>query len=255
MRQFEGKVALVTGAGRGIGEAIARRLAAEGAKVVLTDKLETGIAGLGAELREGGCTAMEIVADVTSVSDINRMVQSAIAEYGRIDILINNAGTIRPTEFLTMTEEDWDFIQRVDLKGLVMCTQRVAAGMVEQKYGKIVNISSMCANRVYLRGYASYAAAKAAVNNFTQYVARELGVYNINVNAVTPGEILTSLTYQDQTKEAVEKKLEKSKEMTMLKKLGSTADVANLVLFLASDAASFITAEIISVDGGRIDRL
>ena len=141
------------------------------------------------------------------------------------------------------------------MKGLFLCTQAVAPHMIKQRYGKIVNVSSMAAQGWYMPGFASYCAAKAAVNNLTKFTARELGVYGINVNAVAPGEILTALTYQNQTKEQVEKKLKDSRDMTMVKRLGEPRDVASLILFLASDESSFIAGEIIAVDGGRIDRM
>jgi 3-oxoacyl-[acyl-carrier protein] reductase len=183
------------------------------------------------------------------------MVQRALEEFGRIDILVNNAGTIHPAGFLEATEQDWDAIQNIDVKGLFLCTQAVAPHMIKQRYGKIVNVSSMAAQGWYMPGFASYCAAKAAVNNLTKFTARELGVYGINVNAVAPGEILTALTYQNQTKEQVEKKLKDSRDMTMVKRLGEPRDVASLILFLASDESSFIAGEIIAIDGGRIDRM
>jgi len=255
MGKLERKIAIVTGGGQGIGEEIVRVFAKEGAYIAIADRVEEGMKKIGREIRSKGGRILEIKADITVNSDINKVIEETISEFGKIDILVNNAGTIHPVEFLDMTEEDWDFIQNVDLKGLFMCTKKVAPHMIKQKYGKIVNISSMAACGVYLSGFASYCAAKAAVNNFTKYSARELGKYSINVNAVAPGEILTSLTYKNQTKDAVERKLKNSKNMTMLKKLGNTKDVASLVLFLASDDSSFITAQVISVDGGRVDRM
>lgn len=249
------KVAIVTGGGQGIGEEIVRVFVEEGASVAIVDKVEIGMRKVANELRTKQGNVIEIKADVTDSSDIERMVKEVAEKFGKIDILVNNAGTILPVNFLGITDDDWNFIQNVDLKGLVMCTKNVAPYMIKQKYGKIVNISSMAAFGVYMPGFASYSAAKSAVNSFTQYSARELGPHGINVNAVAPGEILTSLTYKDQKKEDVEKKLINSKNMTMLKRLGNTKDVANLVLFLVSDESSFITEEIISVDGGRMDRM
>ena len=253
--KLKDKVAIVTGGGRGIGEEIVRLFAKEGASVAIVDKAEEGMKKVANELRFKHGNVIEIKADVTNSSDIERIVKEIVEKFGKIDILVNNAGTIFPVDFLEISDDDWNFIQNVDLKGLVMCTKNVALYMIRQRYGKIINISSTSALGEYLPGFASYSAAKAAVNNFTKYSARELGKYNINVNAIAPGEILTSLTYKNQKKDDVEKKLINSKNMTMLKRLGSTKDVANLVLFLASDDSSFITAEIISVDGGRIDRM
>ena len=253
--KLKDKVAIVTGGGQGIGEEIVRLFAKEGASVAIVDKAEEGMKKVANELRFKHGNVIEIKADVTNSSDIERIVKEIMEKFGKIDILVNNAGTIFPVDFLEISDDNWNFIQNVDLKGLVMCTKNVAPHMIKQKYGKIVNISSMAAFGVYMPGFASYSAAKSAVNSFTQHAARELGPYGINVNAVAPGEILTSLTYKNQTKEEVEKKLINSKNMTMVKRLGNTRDVANLVLFLVSDESSFITAEIISVDGGRVDRM
>lgn len=253
--KLKDKVAIVTGGGQGIGEEIVRLFAKEGASVAIVDKAEEGMKKVANELRFKYGNVIEFKADVTNSSGIERIVKEIVEKFGKIDILVNNAGTIFPVDFLEISDDDWNFIQNVDLKGLVMCTKNVAPHMIKQKYGKIVNISSMAAFGVYMPGFASYSAAKSAVNSFTQYSARELGPYGINVNAVAPGEILTSLTYKNQTKEEVEKKLTNSRNMTMVKRLGNTRDVANLVLFLVSDESSFITAEIISVDGGRVDRM
>jgi 3-oxoacyl-[acyl-carrier protein] reductase len=255
MGRLEGKVAIVTGAGRGIGAEIARTFAREGADVVLASLIREEIDQVAEEVRHAGRAALPIQTDITVKVEIAIMVQRTHEEFGKIDILVNNAGTIRPAGFLKTTEEDWDAIQAVDLKGLFLCTQAVAPHMIRQRYGKIVNVSSMAANGWYMPGYASYCAAKAAVNNLTKYTARELGEYGINVNAVAPGEILTALTYQGQSTEEVEKKLKNSRDMTMVKRIGEPKDVASLVLFLASDESTFIVGETISVDGGRIDRM
>jgi 3-oxoacyl-[acyl-carrier protein] reductase len=255
MERLAGKVAIVTGAGRGIGAEIARTFAREGAAVVIASLIREEIDRVAEEVRGTGRAALPVQTDVTVKAEIESMVQRTQKEFGKIDILVNNAGTIRPAGFLETTEEDWDAIQAIDLKGLFLCTQAVAPHMIRQRNGKIVNISSMAAHGWYMPGFASYCAAKAAVNNLTKYTARELGEYGINVNAVAPGEILTALTYQGQDREEVEKKLTHSRAMTMVKRIGEPRDVASLVLFLVSDESSYITGEIISVDGGRIDRM
>ncbi len=255
MKKFSGKTAVVTGGGQGIGAEIAIELASQGASIALANRKPEGMAKVKEKIINAGGCCIAVPTDITVKKDIQNLFQKVMKEFGRVDVLVNNAGTIRPALFSEMNEEDWDFIQRVDLKGLVFCTQAAAAIMKKQKYGKIVNISSMSAAGVYMPGFASYSAAKAAVNNFTQTSARELGEWNINVNAVAPGEILTDLTYQDQTEEEVKLKLERSTNMTMLKRLGQTKDVAKAVCFFASDESSFITGTILSVDGGRIDRM
>lgn len=254
--KLKDKVALVTGASSGIGQAVAIELAKNGADIVINYcRSSEGAKKTSEEIKQIGSRFLLVRADVTKDNQIKAMVKQTIDEFGKIDILVNNAGTIYPVNFLKITETDWDFIQNVDVRGLAMCTKNIAPYMIKRKYGKIINISSDVSFGVYLPGFASYSAAKAAVNNFTKYSARELGKFGINVNAVAPGEIITALTYKDQKREDVERKLKDSKKNTMLKKLGNVNDVANLVLFLASDESSFITGEIISVDGGRIDRM
>ncbi len=255
MEKFSGKVALVTGGGQGIGAAIAVSLARQGALVAIANRNEKAMDSVKNQILEFGGTCLTVKTDITKITDIQNLFNIFEKKFGKLDILVNNAGTIRPALFHEMDEEDWDFIQRVDLKGLVFCTQHAAAIMKKSKYGKIINVSSMSADGVYMPGFASYSAAKAAVNNFTKTAARELGEWNINVNAVAPGEIITALTYQDQTKDEVEKKLKRSTEMTMMKRLGSPDDVASAVCFFASDESSFITGTVLPVDGGRIDRM
>lgn len=255
MDRFSGKIAVVTGGGQGIGAEIALRMAAEGAAVILANRKPAGMEKVKEDITKAGGKCLAVPTDITRKNEIDNLFKTAVDEFGRVDILVNNAGTIRPALFSDMDEEDWDFIQRVDLKGLAFCTQAAAAVMKKQKYGKIVNISSMSAAGVYMPGFASYSAAKAAVNNFTQTAARELGEWGINVNAVAPGEILTALTYQDQSEEEVKEKLERSTNMTMMKRLGSVQDVANAVCFFASEDSSFITGVVLAVDGGRIDRM
>jgi 3-oxoacyl-[acyl-carrier protein] reductase len=255
MGRLAGKVAIVTGAGRGIGAEIARTFAKEGADIVLAEIDDANAQKVAEEVRNLGQKALTVKTDVTRKAEISEMVERTLKEFGRVDILVNNAGTIRPVGFLETTEEDWDAIQNIDLKGLFLCTQAVAPHMIKRGYGRIVNVSSMASHGWYMPGYASYCAAKAAVNNLTKYSARELGEHGVTVNAVAPGEILTSLTYKDQVKEEVEEKLILSRSMTMTKRIGETRDVALLVLFLASDESSYITGEVISVDGGRIDKM
>ena len=252
---FLDKVVIVTGGARGIGSMIAREFAYSGASLVIADISEERMAQTAKDLGSIGGKCMTLKVDVTDWDSVDQMVETTMDTYGRIDILVNNAGTIRPADYFKMSEEDWDFIQSVDLKGVVACSKVVAPHMIEQKYGKIVNISSMSAFGVYMPGFASYSAAKAAVIDYTKTSARELGKFGINVNGVAPGEILTDLTFQDQRVEEVNKKLERSKQMAMLGRIGTPEDVAHIVSFLASDYASFITGVTVNVDGGRIDRM
>lgn len=252
---FDNKVSLITGGARGIGYQIAKDLASQGSDIIICDIATKQMEESCEKIRALGVRCVGYICDVTNWEQIKAVVDKGIKEFKRIDILINNAGTIRPAEFLNMSEEDWDFLQNVDLRGLVGTTLAVAPYMIEQNYGKIVNVSSMSAFGVYMSGFASYSAAKAAVVDFTKTSARELGRYKINVNGVSPGEIMTELTYQDQTIEEVEIKLKRSEAMAIMGRIGQPEDVANLVLFLASDKASFITGETINIDGGRIDRM
>ncbi len=252
---FTDCIVCITGAARGIGAEIASEFAATGASLFLVDKERELLEKTGERLRETGVFCITSYVDVTDRNTITSAIETCVKQFGRIDILVNNAGTIHPADFFSMSEADWDFLQAVDLKGVVFCTQAVAVYMKEQQYGRIINISSMAARGVYMPGFSSYSAAKAAVNDFTKVSARELGSYGVTVNAVAPGEIMTELTYQDQSEEEVAVKLERSREMSMVKRIGKPEDVASLVRFLASDDASFITGEIIGVDGGRIDRM
>ena len=230
MKRFSGKTAIVTGGAQGIGAEIALSLSREGSSVVLADISKSGMSTVRSQIEKMGMSCLCVRTDVTKRDDVNTLIEQAVERFGTVDILVNNAGTILPAPFLTFSEKDWDFLQRVDLKGAVFCTQAVAPVMIRQNYGKIVNISSMSAFGVYMPGFASYSAAKTAVNNFTQTAARELGEKGINVNAVAPGEILTDLTYKDQTEQQVAEKLERSKKMTMIKRLGQPEDVAKSCL-------------------------
>jgi 3-oxoacyl-[acyl-carrier protein] reductase len=194
---------------------------------------------------------MAVSMDVRVREDVDNMVQQVIDEFGRIDILVNNAGTNRPTPVLDLTEDTWNLILDTNLKGLFFCTQAVARHMVKQKSGKIINISSTASMGANEPGQAAYAASKTGVNAFTKACAREFGPYGINVNAIAPGRILTPLVYASRTPEQVEKFIETGKSAAVLGRLGTVEEIAHLALFLASDDAAFITAEIIACNGGR----
>jgi 3-oxoacyl-[acyl-carrier protein] reductase len=181
------------------------------------------------------------------------MVRTAIEKFKAIHILVNNAGIMRRAPLLELTEEAWDTTINVDLKGVFNCTQVVLPHMIKQRYGKIINISSIAGAGHAGPDLASYAAAKAGVMQLTKVTAREAGQYGINVNSISPGLIATSLGYVDRTKEETEESVEQRKTITLLGRAGMPEDVANLALFLASEESSFITGQVITIDGGRID--
>lgn len=249
------RVAIVTGAGRGIGKAIAMLLASEGAKVVVNDiDLET-MQQVVDEIKSQGPTAIALKADVVNRAEVQNLVKTTIEHFKEIHILVNNAGVTRPAPLLEITDEDWDAVLDIDLKGVFNCIQAVSSYMMQQRYGKIVNIASVAGTGTSNAGMANYAAAKAGVIQLTKVAARELGRYGINVNAIAPGVIVTDMTYSHRGKEEVERFIEERKKMTVLGRVGQPEDIANLVLFLASEESSFITGQVICADGGRTDRM
>ena len=246
-----GKKAIVTGGGTGIGKAIALEFAGAGADIAVCSRNVQNIEKVRDEIIALGRDSMAVSMDVRVREDVDNMVQQVVDEFGRIDILVNNAGTNRPTPVLDLTEDTWNLILDTNLKGLFFCTQAVARHMVKQKSGKIINISSTASMGANEPGQAAYAASKTGVNALTKACAREFGPYGINVNAIAPGRILTPLVYASRTPEQVEKFLETGKSAAVLGRLGTVEEIAHLALFLASDDAAFITAEIIACNGGR----
>ncbi len=245
--RLKGKVAIVTGAGRGIGNAIAQIFAQEGAKVVLNyNRSEKEASSLADDIRRKGGEVLLMKADVSKTDDVKNMVQKAIAKFGRIDILVNNAGMLFPAAFMDSTEEMWDKTIDVNLKGAYLCSKEVAPIMLNQKKGKIVNISSVCglAQKSAL-GNTPYAVSKAGVIGLTRSLAVNLGP-TINVNAICPGVIDTDMVafFTPERKKMIV-------EETLLKRIGKPEDVAKAALFLASDESDFITGEIVTVGGGR----
>lgn len=253
--KFEGKVAIVTGAGRGIGKAIALLLARNGAKVVVNEVDTEPMLEVTNQINNQGGTALAFRANVANRGEVQKLVSATLDKFAGIHILVNNAAIRRSATILEMTEEDWDAVLDVDLKGVFNCIQAVAKQMIQQRYGKIISISSidgMGANNV---GKANYASAKAGVIGLTTVAARELGPFGINVNAIAPGDIFSDTEYRRRSKEEAERFYEESKGRCVLGRYGLPEDIANLVAFLASDEASFITGQTIISDGGKPERL
>jgi len=250
-----GKVAIVTGSARGIGKVIAKSFASEGAAVVVTDILIEQAQQVVDEIRNQGGTAIAFKADVVNRADVHNLVKSTLENFKAVHILVNNAGITRHAPFLELTEEDWDVVLDVDLKGVFNCTQAVLGHMMEQRYGKIINISSVTGTGTASGDMASYGPAKAGVIQLTKVTAREAGPYGINVNSIAPGLIMTEIIYTRRSKEEAERLIEERKQQAALGRVGRPEDIANLALFLASDDSNFITGQVICCDGGRHDRM
>lgn len=238
------KIALITGGGRGIGRDTALSFAREGANIVTCDLSDDSLAQLGVEVKSLGREFLAFNVDVSDFAKIGDMVNKILDKFKRIDILVNNAGITKDSLIVRMTERDWDSVLAVNLKGTFNVTRAVSRVMLKQRTGKIVNIASII-GITGNAGQANYAASKAGIIGLTKATARELGPRGINVNAVAPGFIQTEMT-----KELPEKVAENMLSQIPLRKFGEAADVTNVVLFLASDAARYITGEVIVVDGG-----
>ena len=245
--KLEGKKALVTGASRGIGRAIALALAAEGADVVVNYAgSEAAAKAVAAEIEAMGRKALVLQADISSNESATAMVDAAVKEFGRIDILVNNAGITRDGLLMRMKEEDWGAVLTTNLKGVFNCTKAAVKYMMKQKAGRIVSISSVV-GLMGNAGQANYAAAKAGVLGFTKAVAKEVAARGITVNAIAPGFIQT-----DMTAVLSEKVVEGMLNTIPLHKLGDPEDIAKAVVFLVSDDAKYITGQTLHVDGGMV---
>jgi 3-oxoacyl-[acyl-carrier protein] reductase len=247
MGQLQGKTAIVTGASRGIGRAIAIELARRGAAVVVNYHTSAAAAQEVVDaISAAGGQAIAIQADVSQFEQANALVQAALDAFGKLDILVNNAGTTRDALLVTMREEDWDAVINADLKSVFNCCKAAVRPMIRARSGRIINISSVV-GLAGQGGQANYAAAKAGIIGFSKSLARELGARNITVNVVAPGFIPTALTevLSEEQKQAVLK-------ATPLGRFGKPEEVAYAVSFLASDEAAFITGAVLTVDGGLV---
>ncbi|MBI4288635.1 MAG: SDR family oxidoreductase [Chloroflexi bacterium] len=248
--RFSGKVAIVTGGGRGIGQGIATRLAQEGAQVVVADKVQETAASTVGAIKAGGGQAVAIAFDATRREDVRRMTDSVVERFGRIDILVNNVGWFgKGQSFLQTDEEFWDRILDVNLKTTLLCSHAVLAQMVKRNYGKIVSISSG-AGKAGNRGQVAYSAAKAGVIGMTKALAWEFARNKINVNCICPGFVDTQLTADFTNNDPrIRQGIEK---IIPWGRLAQPADMAAAVCFLASDEAEYVTGQVLSVDGGLI---
>ncbi len=245
---LEGKNALVTGGSQGIGAAASLELAREGANVCLTyRKHDVEAKKYADEIREMGRKALAIKCDISSFAEAESVVKKAVDEFGGLDILVNNAGMNWDGVSWKMTEEQWDRVIEVNLKGYFNFTRQVAPIFKDQKYGKIINITSINGMRGKF-GQSNYSASKAGIIGFTKAVAKELGAFNVNVNAVAPGLIETTMLKESDSRDKI---IDMALNEIVLKRVGQPEDLANVVAFLASDKARHVTGEVIKVDGGQ----
>ena len=244
--QINDKVAIVTGSARGLGAATARKLAAEGARVVITDVLAEQAEATASALRADGLQAHCIVADITKAADVQRLVDETIATFGGVHILVNNAGFPRDKYLVKMSEQDWDLVMEVMLKGAFLACKTVMPHFIDQGWGRIVNISS----RAHFGNptQANYSAAKAGLIGMAKALAIEEGRYGITVNCVAPGFMETEMVQALPTYDTIK---ERAVQMQPIKRVGKPEDIANAVAFLVSEPASFITGEVLHVTGGR----
>jgi 3-oxoacyl-[acyl-carrier protein] reductase len=242
--EVNGKIALVTGGAQGIGKAIALLLAQKGSDVIVSDVNLEKAEETAREIEALRRRSMAIRANVAVFDEVEKMVQALIERFGRIDILVNNAGIARDKLLLRMTEEDWDAVLDINLKGTFNCTKTVIRHMSKQRSGRIVNIASVV-GEMGNAGQANYSASKAGVIGFTKTIAREFASRGITVNAIAPGYIVTPMT------DALpEKAKEELKRMIPMERLGQPEDVAQAVLFLVSEASGYITGQVLNVNGG-----
>ena len=246
MFDLEDKVALVTGSARGLGQAIAIKLAESGASIALCDLNKDWLSETKSMIEEIGCKVICYQLDVSNSESVNESIKRVEDDFSKIDILVNNAGITKDNLLMRMSEDDWDAVLNVNLKGVFLCTKAVMRGMAKRRTGTIVNIASVI-GLMGNPGQANYAASKGGVIAFSKTVAKELASRNIRCNAIAPGFIRTAMT--DALDEEVQ---EKMKDLIPLNRFGEPEDIANVVLFLASDASSYVTGQVLSTCGGMV---
>lgn len=242
--ELEGKVALVTGSSRGIGKEVALLLAKEGAKVLTCSRNLLQARAVSQDIEKLGGISLAFEVNVANFDQVQTLVKKNIDFFGKIDILVNNAGIAKDVILLRSKEEDWDEVIQINLKGTFNCTKAVAKHMVKQRYGKIVNISSV-AGEMGNVGQGNYSASKAGIIGFSKSIARELAPMGININVVAPGYIETDMT--GRLPEDIKERL---KNMIPMQRFGTPRDVAEMVLFLVSNRSSYITGQVFNVNGG-----
>jgi 3-oxoacyl-[acyl-carrier protein] reductase len=246
MSDLAERIAIVTGSGQGIGRAIALELARRGARIVTNDVTGCCADDTLALVRELGSDGLAITADVSDSAQVESLVKTVIDTFGQVDILVNNAGTTRDNLIVRMPEEEWDLIQRVNLKSAWLCSKAVTRPMMRRKYGRIINISS-ASGLMGQAGQTNYSASKAGMIGLTKALAREVASRGITVNAVAPGFIKTALT--DKMPQDI---LDQLLPLIPAGRIGTVEDVAHAVAFLAGERASYITGQVLSVDGGLV---
>jgi 3-oxoacyl-[acyl-carrier protein] reductase len=250
MAKLGGRVAFVTGAGRGIGAATALRLAEDGVRVILADIDPEGCKQVAADIEKVGSQALAVSCNVADREAVETAVQLGVERFGRLDILVNNAGVLRDNLLFKMSDDDWDTVMNVHLKGAFLCSRAAQKYMVEQKYGRIISLSSVSA--LGNRGQANYSTAKAGLQGFTRTLATELGPFGITANAVAPGFIDTEMTRATARRRGHDPQqvIEMASKSIPVRRVGQPRDVANVICFLASEESSYVTGQIIYVAGG-----
>ncbi len=246
MENFKDRVVVVTGAARGIGAEIAREFSSKGATIIISDVNQDNLNNTYAELSKSNSNILGIKSDISKLNEAQQLIEKTLESYGKVDVLVNNAGVTRDNLLMRMSEDEWDQVIDINLKGTFNCIKAVTRAMVKQKYGKIINISSVV-GLMGNAGQSNYSASKAGIIGLTKSVARELASRNITCNAIAPGFIETRMTAN-----LDEKVIDNLKSQIPLGRLGSVTDVAKLVCFLASEDASYITGQVINVDGGMV---
>jgi 3-oxoacyl-[acyl-carrier protein] reductase len=250
MGKLDGRVAFVTGAGRGIGAATALRLAEDGARVVLADIDPEGCKQVAAQIEQAGSQALAVSCNVADSAAVAAAVQQAVDTFGRLDILVNNAGVLRDNLLFKMSDDDWETVMNVHLKGAFLCSRAAQAHMVKQKYGRIISLSSTSA--LGNRGQINYSTAKAGLQGLTKTLAIELGPFGVTANAVAPGFIDTEMTRATARRQGhdPDQVIEMASKTIPVRRVGQPRDVANVINFLASEESGYVTGQIIYVAGG-----